>query len=158
MNQDNIISIILSRGGSKAIPRKNIIDFCGKPLIAWSIEQAKGSKYIKGVYVSTDDREIAEVSEKYGAKVIWRPASLATDISPSEDALLHAIVEIEKEKNVDLVVFLQATSPVRETTDIDNAIEKFISERADSLFSAAILEDFCIWEREYRKGIKKSYI
>lgn len=143
-----IICIIPARGGSKSIPQKNIIAFCGKPLIAWSIEQALDSKYVDKVYVTTDDKKIGEISEKYGAKVIWRPAELATDTSSSEDALLHAISIIETQTNIDAVLFLQATSPVRESKDIDEAIEKFLSENADSLFSAAILEDFCVWKLE----------
>jgi len=141
-----LIAIIPARGGSKSIPRKNIVDFCGKPLIAWTIEQALKSKYVKDVYVTTDDKEIADVSEKYGAKIIWRPEALATDTATSEDALLHAIAEIEKAKKMDLVVFLQATSPLRDKYDIDSAIDKFFADEADSLFSATILEDFCIWE------------
>ena len=141
-----IVAIILARGGSKSIPKKNIIDFCGKPLIAWTIEQTLQSKHIKEVYVSTEDKEIVDVSRKYGVRIIWRPAELATDTSSSESAILHAISEIGKSKKIDLVVFLQATSPLREENDIDNAIEKFISEQADSLFSASVLEDFCIWE------------
>ena len=142
----NFLCIIPARGGSKSIPKKNIIDFCGKPLIAWSIEQASKSKYIKDVYISTDENEIADISEKYGAKIIWRPAEIATDFASSESALLHAICEIEKKQSVNSVVFLQATSPLRTSNDINDAIEKFISEKADSLFSSAILEDFCIWE------------
>jgi N-acylneuraminate cytidylyltransferase len=98
------------------------------------------------VFVTTDDKEIARVSGQYGAKIIWRPAELATDGSSSEAAILHAISEIEKKRKISLVVFLQATSPLREATDIDKALEKFISDGADSLFSAAALEDFCVWE------------
>lgn len=153
ISDKNIISIIPARGGSKSIPKKNIIDFCGEPLIAWSIEQAFGSECIRQVYVSTDDKEIADVSKKYGASIIWRPSKLATDISSSEEALLHAISEIEKQKEIDTIVFLQATSPLRDKDDIDKAIEKFYLEQADSLFSAAVLEDFCIWENT-KEGIR----
>lgn len=144
--KSNIIAIIPARGGSKSIPKKNIIDFCGKPLIAWSIEQALGSKYIGKVYVTTDDKEISEVSRRFGATIIQRPIELATDMSSSEDALFHAISEIEMQTTIDAVVFLQATSPLRENQDIDNAMELFLREKVDSLFSAAVLEDFCIWE------------
>ena len=121
-------------------------DFLGKPLIGWSIEHALGSKSISEVYVTTDDKEIAEVSRKYGARIIQRPAELATDTSPAEGSLLHALFEIERKRKIDLVVLLQATSPVRDSDDINKAIEIFFSENADSLFSAAILEDFCVWE------------
>lgn len=144
-NVKNIFAIIPARGSSKSIPRKNIVDFCGKPLIAWTIEQALQSKYIKEVHVSTDDKEIANASKKYDAKIIWRPVELSTDTASSESALLHAISEIEKDKKIDIVVFLQATSPIREVSDIDNAIEMFFSEDADSLFSSTAVEDFCVW-------------
>lgn len=144
----NIVAIIPARGGSKSIPMKNIMDFCGKPLIAWSIEQAGGSKYIHDVYVSTDDEEIARVSRQYGAKIILRPQELATDTSSSEEAMVHAISELEKNGAIDIVVFLQATSPLREAGDLDKAIEDFFAKKADSLFSATILEDFCIWGKE----------
>lgn len=146
-NSFNIVAIIPARGGSKSIPKKNIIDLCNKPLIAWSIQQALESKYIHEVYVTTDDREIADVSRKYGAKIIWRPIELATDTSSSESALLHAIGQIEKIHKVDVVIFLQATSPLRESIDIDKAVEIFFAENADSLFSTSALEDFCVWEK-----------
>jgi len=146
MKDKNIITIIPARGGSKGIPKKNIIDFCGKPLISWTIGQASNSKYIKDVYVTTDDKEISDLSQRYGAKIIRRPAELATDTSSSEEALLHAIFEIEKHQNIDAVVFLQLTSPLREDDDIDKALEKFFLENADSLFSASTLEDFCMWK------------
>ena len=141
------VAIIPARGGSKGIPGKNLMPFCGKPLLAWSIEQALRSRYIKSVYVSSDDDEILKVAEFYGAIGIKRPKEFAGDTSPAEESLLHALDYIEGElgQKIEVVVFLQATSPIRETKDIDNAVEKFLSEGADSLFSAALLEDFCIW-------------
>lgn len=142
----NVIAIIPARGGSKGIPGKNIMNFCGKPLIGWTIEQALASQHIKEVYVSTDCKEIAQIARLHGAGVIKRPRALSTDTASSEEAILHAISDIEKHYKIDTVVFLQATSPVRETCDIDNALLKFFSEKADSLFSAAILDDFCAWE------------
>ena len=142
-----IVAIIPARGGSKSIPKKNVMDFCGKPLIAWSIKQALNCDLINGVYVSTDDPEIAEVSKKYGAEVVERPTELAMDTSSSEQALLHAVKHIEENsgKKIDIVIFLQATSPLREPSDVDNALQKLIDEDADSLFSAAVLDDFLIW-------------
>lgn len=146
-NKLNIVCIIPARGSSRGIPQKNMIDFCGKPLIVWSIEQARASQFIKEVYVSSDDRSILKVSKEAGVKTIERPQHLATDTSPSEDALLHAISHIQKseKQKVDLVVFLQATSPTRTSEDIDNAISQFLSKKADSLFSAVTLGDSCIW-------------
>jgi len=147
--EKNIICIIPARGGSKGIPKKNIIDFLGKPLLAWSIEDAKNSSLIGQVYVSTDDTDIAKVAEQYGAKVIERPKEISGDFASSEEALQHAVQEVQKEggQAIDYVVFLQATSPLRETEDIDKAIEKIISEDADSLFSGASIGDFLIWRK-----------
>ena len=144
----DVIAIIPARSGSKSIPKKNIIDFCGKPLIAWSIAQALHSEFIKEVFVSSDDREILKVASGCYAKLIARPKKLATDVSSAEDALLHAIgyVQRSKKEKIDIVVFLQATSPIRTNKDIDNAIKFFVSKKADSLFSAALLEDFCTWQ------------
>lgn len=152
----SIIAIIPARGGSKGIPRKNIIDFCGQPLLAWSVRQAQSSKYISQVYVSTDDQEIARVTEQFGGKVIWRPDELSGDTAKSEDALKHAISEIQNndQEKIDYVVFLQATSPLREMEDIDNAIEKIILTGADSLFSGADLKDFCIWRRNQDNSLE----
>ncbi len=155
----NIICIIPARGGSKGILGKNLINFCGKPLIVWSIEQAKASKYIKKVYVSSDDENILKVSMKSDAETIKRPEKLATDISSSEQALLHAIRYIKKfnKETIDIVVFLQTTSPVRISEDIDKAIELFVSKKADSLFSSAVLEDYCIWSNQDKKLRSISY-
>jgi len=145
-NSKDIVAIIPARSGSKGIPKKNIMNFCGKPLIVWTIEQARESRMIGDVYVSSDDYEILKISEDAGAKGIRRPVELATDTATSEQALLHAISEIEKHKKIDVVVFLQATSPVREPADIDSAIELFFTQQADSLFSASIADDLCLWE------------
>lgn len=139
--------IIPARAGSKGIIGKNIIDFCGKPLIAWSIEQSLQSKHVSNVYVSTDGEDIARISERYGAKVIWRPKELASDTASSEDAILHAMKEIEKAEEYSTVIFLQATSPLRKKDDIDNAVEVFLRNSLDSLFSMALLEDYCVWKR-----------
>ncbi|MGA9754278.1 MAG: acylneuraminate cytidylyltransferase [Desulfobaccales bacterium] len=142
------VAIIPARGGSKGIPRKNLIDFCGKPLLAWSILQSAAAAAVSHVYVSSNDPEILEVAEAYGALPILRPPDLATDRSSSEEALLHALGEIEPAVGpVHLVVFLQATSPVREPEDIDGAVHHLRQSGADSLFSGAVLEDFCLWSR-----------
>ena len=145
----HIVGILPARGGSKGIPRKNLIPFCGKPLIAWTIAHALGSSSIRDVYVSTDDDEIAAVSRDHGAKVIKRPAELAGDTATSESALLHALNVIESEVSpVDLVVFYQATSPLRQPQDTDNAVALFLREKADSLFSATQLHDSTIWMQD----------
>ncbi|MDD3375237.1 MAG: acylneuraminate cytidylyltransferase family protein [Candidatus Omnitrophica bacterium] len=144
------VAIIPARGGSKGIKNKNIIEVAGKPLVVWSIEQALQSKSIEAVFVTTDDEKIAEISEKAGAKVIKRPEELSLDTATSEAALLHAINVIEEDLQIDfeIVVFLQATSPVRESLDIDHAFEKFNRENLDSLFSCCKVEDRFVWEKQ----------
>lgn len=145
----NIAAIILARGGSKGIPNKNIIDFCGKPLIAWTIEQFKAVKEINSIWVSSDSEEILQVSGKYGAKSIQRPESLAGDTATSESGWLHAIAHIESlGPKIDLVAAPQVTSPLREPKDIANGINAFKEQNLDSLFSCSIAEDLYFWEKK----------
>jgi N-acylneuraminate cytidylyltransferase len=145
--------IILARGGSKGIPNKNIMDFCGSPLITWSIKQAKETKQISKVYVSTDHFKISEVAWDAGAVVVQRPRHLALDNSTSEDALIHAIAETKSEN----VVFLQCTSPLRLKDDISKAIEVFEYTKADSLFSCSKMKDPCIWIQKDKDYISFTY-
>lgn len=146
--------IIPARSGSKGIKKKNLLEICGKPLIAWSIERAINSECVSNVYVSTDGTEIAETAVKYGAMVIERPEDISGDTASSESAILHAISEIEKTENFDSVIFLQATSPLREKEDIDNAYEIFEKEGYDSLFSMAVMDDYTIWSGHPGFGMK----
>jgi CMP-N,N'-diacetyllegionaminic acid synthase len=142
-------AIIPARGGSKGVPGKNIIDFCGHPLIAWTIECARKCEFLQNIWVSTDDPEIASVSQKYGAKVIERPLALSGDIASSESALIHASECIKaKGFTVSDICFMQATSPLREPDEINLAFEKYFLNSLDSLFSAALAEDFCLWRFE----------
>lgn len=140
------VAIILARGGSKGIPKKNIMDFCGKPLIQWTIEQCKESLVVDVVYVSTDSYEIASVSSSAGAEIIKRPDDISGDTATSESALIHAYNHIVSLGiNPNSIVFPQVTSPVREASDIKSAMIQFNESSADSLFSAAKLDDFCVW-------------
>jgi CMP-N,N'-diacetyllegionaminic acid synthase len=132
------IAIIPARGGSKGIPRKNIKPLCGKPLIAYTIEAALGSKVISKIIVSTEDDKIAEVSNEYGVDVVRRPEELARDNSPMIDAIMHVINYFEeRDERFDVVVLLEPTSPLRKEDDLDNAMGLFLrnSDRADSLVS-----------------------
>ena len=124
--QKKILAIIPARGGSKAIPKKNIIDLLGKPLLYYSVKSAKESKYIDKVIVSTDDDEIAEIGKKLGADVPFlRPEEISGDKAKSIDAFIHAIKELEKlEEKYDYILLLQNTSPLRQSWHIDEAIEK----------------------------------
>lgn len=136
--------IIPARAGSKGIKRKNIIPICGKPLIAWSILQAKASECVSEVYVSTDGDEIADISRDYGAKVIRRPNDISGEFASSEEAILHTMKNIEDD--YDDIIFLQATSPLREKYDIDDAYKTFKKGDYDSLFSMAVMDDYTLWQ------------
>ena len=94
--EKNIVALIPARGGSKGIPRKNIMQIGGKPLIAWSIEAAKGCPHISRVIVSSDDDEILEVAQSLGAEVLKRPDEFATDQSRSEPVVTHALEMLQQ--------------------------------------------------------------
>lgn len=142
-----IIGIIPARGGSKGLPRKNILPLLGKPLIAWTIEQANSSKYLEKVFVSTDDEEIAKISKNYGAEVPFiRPKELATDDAKGVDVVMHAIEWLEMNNNFyDLIMLLQPTSPLRTTEDIDNTIELLFSKKAKAIISVCEAEHHPSW-------------
>ena len=141
-------AVILARGGSKGILGKNIIEFCGKPLLAWTIEQCLQAESVSGVWVSSDDEKILAVAEKYGAQLIERPAKISDDYATSESAWLHAVNYLEqRELTTDVLLAPQVTSPLRTSEDIEKAIVIFENEQLDSLFSASIAEDLYYWER-----------
>lgn len=143
-----ILAIIPARGGSKRLPRKNILDLGGKPLIAWTIEAALKSSFITDVIVSTDDLEIAAVSEKYGAEVPFlRPLDLSNDTASSIDVVKHSISYMKefKGKEYDFILLLQPTSPLRSINDIDYAVEEMIEKKADSIISMCECEHPPVW-------------
>jgi CMP-N,N'-diacetyllegionaminic acid synthase len=141
--------IIPARGGSKGVPKKNILSIAGKPLITWSIEQALQVKLLQNnVFVSSDCDEILDTASAAGALKIKRPDSISGDKASSETALLHALDIIEKKiGNLDFLIFLQATSPLRTTFDIENAISEFITGKYDSLFSSTLIDIFFTWKK-----------
>lgn len=140
--------IILARGGSQGIPKKNIINFCGKPLIAWTIEQCLSSKYVNKVWVSSDSQEILDIASEYGAQNIYRPNSISGNEATSESGWQHAVEIIQQEYKLDLVIAPQVTSPLREVKDIDNAVELFNAGKFDSVFSASMADDLFFWQHQ----------
>jgi CMP-N,N'-diacetyllegionaminic acid synthase len=132
-----VLGIVPARGGSKGIPRKNLAPVAGRPLLAYTIEAALGSKRLSRVVVSTDDEEIAEVARALGAEVPFlRPAELAADDTPAVPVLQHAVRELEAEGwRADCIVCLQPTSPLRRAQHIDGAIDLLVREKADSVVS-----------------------
>lgn len=171
----NIVAIIIARGGSKGIPNKNIMNFCGKPLIAWTIDAClKGG--VTSVWVSSDSDKILEISKTFGANLIKRPKQFAEDTSSSEEAWSHAIdyLEIKMRNSLDWVIAPQVTSPLTESKDIAMGISKVKSQKFDSYFSCSPVSDVLLWEtdksdclsslnynwkdRKRRQDSKKQYI
>lgn len=141
--EKTFLAIIPARGGSKRLPRKNVLDLGGKPLIAWSVEAAKESKYIDNVVVSSDDDEILSVARSYDAQILKRPAGLASDKATTMDALVHAIEHIQQ--TYDYIIVLQPTSPLRDSKDIDGAIEYLFEKEAKSIVSVCEMEHSPLW-------------
>ena len=146
-DEKKILAIVPARGGSKGLPQKNIRVLRDKPLIAWSIEAGKQSRYIDSVTVSTDSQEIADIAKQWGGKVPFiRPAELATDNAKGIDAILHAIQwHRDNDELFDLVLVLQPTSPLRTTDDIDKAIELLFEKKAGAIVSACPVNHHPWW-------------
>lgn len=142
-----ILGIIPARGGSKGLPRKNVLPLLGEPLIVWTIEQTLLSKYLDRIIVSTDDEEIADISRKNGAEVPFvRPKELATDVAKGINVVLHAIDFFEKNRDsFDLIMILQPTSPLRISEDIDSAIELLFLKEAKCVVSVCEMEHPPLW-------------
>ena len=136
------LAIIPARGGSKRLPRKNVLTLNGKPLIVWSIEAGLQSKYIDKVVVTSDDEEILEISKKFRAETISRPDELASDTATTFDAIKHTIDNFEK---YDYIVLLQPTSPLRNEKHVDKAIELLESKNADAITSVCEMDHSPLW-------------
>lgn len=143
INSKKVLAIIPARGGSKGIPGKNIIDLAGKPLIAWTIEAAKKSKYIDRLILSSDDDEIIRIATQWGCDVPFtRPDYLAKDDTPGVEPVLHALSMLPI---FDYIVLLQPTSPLRRTEDIDGCIEQCINRQADCCVSVTEPDKSPFW-------------
>ena len=142
LNNKTFLAVILARGKSKRLPRKNILDLSDKPLIAWSIEAGLKSKYIDKLVVSSDDEEILEISNKFGSDTLKRPDELAGDTSTSLDAIKHSITSFER---YDYVMLLQPTSPLRNDKHIDEAIELLEQKDADAVISVCEMSHSPLW-------------
>jgi len=154
------IAVILARGGSKRLPRKNTKFFCGRPLVAWTIIQSRACELIDETYVTTDDEQIAEISEQYGAKVLMREDSReSADQTVGSAPLSFAIERIMKEREFDSVLSILPTSPLVRVNDYKRLIQKFeimkgyklVNERrffaTDSLSMYAPMKDVFIFKR-----------
>ena len=157
-----ILSIIPARGGSKGLPRKNILELSGKPLIAWTIEESIKSRYINKTVVSSEDEEILEVSKKYGAETIKRPYEIATDTATSESVIIHTLEYLNSLGEVfDIVILLQPTSPLRNKKHIDEAIDIMLNDDVDTVISVMridnkILKSFTMTKEGYLDTISSN--
>ena len=150
------LTIIPARGGSKRLPRKNVLDLCGKPLIAYSIEAALKSKYIDKLIVSSDDDEILEISKKYGANIIKRPPELGTDTTTTFDTIKHVVDNLDI---YDYVILLQATSPLRNQIHIDESIQLLELKKADAIVSVCEMDHSPLWSNTLPKdGNMKNFL
>lgn len=138
MNKENVVAIIIARGGSKSIPRKNVLPLKGKPLIAWSIELAKSVSQIDRVIMSTDDDEIASIAQTYGAEVLFkRPAELAQDDTPSLAVVRHCVEYLQNTENykADIVLLFFPTSPFLKKERVEEALKLFNETKCNSVLS-----------------------
>jgi N-acylneuraminate cytidylyltransferase/CMP-N,N'-diacetyllegionaminic acid synthase len=145
-----ILAIIPARGDSKRLKNKNIKLLGGKPLISWSIDSAKKSKYIDDVLVTSDSVKIIEIANQYHSDItINRPSSLAQDTAKSIDVVTHAIqCCIDKGKHYDYVILLQPTSPLRDTMHIDKAIKYLFDKKSDAIISTCECEHSPLWSNK----------
>ena len=138
------LCVIPARGGSKRIPRKNIKEFCKKPLIAYSIETAKKSNLFKKIVVSTDDEEIAKISEAYGAEILWRPKELADDYAGSDEVFEHAISELNKNSEFKYACMIYPTAPFLQVEYLKKGLQELKNSNACHSFSVTTFE-YPIW-------------
>lgn len=156
-----MLAIIPARSGSKGVPKKNIKELAGAPLISYTIKAAKKSEFITRIIVSTDSEEIADVATKYGAEVPFlRPAELATDDAKAIDVYLYTIerLNLENDEQINEFLVLLPTSPLRNYMDIDQAIKIFKKKNADSVISVTETEYPPQWiKRISEKGVLEDY-
>uniref|UniRef100_A0A7V3N452 Acylneuraminate cytidylyltransferase family protein n=1 Tax=candidate division CPR3 bacterium TaxID=2268181 RepID=A0A7V3N452_UNCC3 len=153
MKNCQILALVPARGGSKGVPHKNIKELAGKPLIAYTIEEARKSKYISRIVVSTDDPRIARIATKYGAEVPFlRPKRLAKDNTPTLPVLRHAIEYLMQEEGYspEVVVLLQPTTPLRTHKSIDRGIEMFFKNNRQTLISVTQVKENPYWMKVLR--------
>jgi len=143
------LAVIPARGGSKRLPRKNVLNLSGKPLISWSIEAAKQSRYIDDIVVSSDDDEILDIARSFNVTALKRPAKFSTDTATTFEVVEHLIKNFEKQYTH--LILLQPTSPLRESEDIDKAIEFLAKKNADAVVSVCEMEHSPLWSNTLPK-------
>lgn len=155
----NILAVIPARGNSKGIPRKNVRILNGEPLIAYAIQNAQKSKFKLDICVTTDNGEISKIAERYNAKVIKRKNSLAEDNVTLDPVIFDAFSEMEQQKGIkyDLIITLQATSPLLKTSTLDKAIEKIIEDKTIDSIISVVDRPHLSWTRDENGEMKPQY-
>ncbi|SFV54627.1 N-Acetylneuraminate cytidylyltransferase [hydrothermal vent metagenome] len=143
------LAVIPARGSSKRLPKKNILNLAGKPLISWSIDAAKESKYLDEIVITSDDDAILSIAKEHNLKTIKRPDELSNDTASSIDVIKHALAQFP---NYDYVVLLQPTSPLRKAKHIDEAIELLREQKADAIISVCEVEHSPLWSNTLGKN------
>lgn len=155
MKKKTFLAIIPARAGSKRLPNKNILLLNKKPLISYSIIEAKKSKYIDEVVVTSDGKDILKVAKQYKASIVKRPAKLSSDTATTFDAIKHTIKCYKKQnKEFDYIILLQPTSPLRLAKDIDNAIKILNKKNAKAVVSISRMEHSPLWSFKAKKNKK----
>ncbi|MGH2075659.1 cytidylyltransferase domain-containing protein [Aerococcus urinaeequi] len=151
----NILAIIPARGGSKGIPRKNVLLLSGQPLISYAIQNAKSSRFQMDVAVSTDDQEITNVSNQFGAEVIRRNKKLASDEVTLDPVIFDAVQQMEDKtgKTYDYVITLQPTSPLLSADTLDSAIQKMLNDETIDTLISAVNDPHLSWTTKKVKGV-----
>jgi CMP-N-acetylneuraminic acid synthetase len=160
-SDNKILCIIPARGGSKGVHRKNIRPIGGKPLIGWTIEVALNTSCIDRIIVSTDDEEIADIVKDYGIEVPFlRPKELGQDDTPDMPVYEHTLTWLTKHEhyNPEIIIWLRPTSPLRTSTDIENAVQMLIGSNADWVRSVCEVTHHPYWMYKIKNGKMKSFI
>ncbi|CAB4967323.1 MAG: acylneuraminate cytidylyltransferase family protein [Actinobacteria bacterium] len=142
IGKQSVLAIVPARGGSRAIPRKNLAELAGMPLIQWTFNAALASAYIDGLVISTDDREVKSLGLQQGIDVLDRPQDLAGDMTTAAEVIAHAITATE---HTGILVYLQPTSPLRTTDDIDQSLDLLVSGDAQGVVSVTEVAENPEW-------------
>ena len=143
INGETVLAIVPARGGSKRLPRKNVLPLHGKPLIAWTIEAGLRSNYIDNLIVSSEDSEVLDIARNLSVETIERPIALAKDDVATFDVVEHTLNTIQA--GFDILVLLQPTSPLRSETHIDQALSLMMNRKASAIISVSAAEHPPLW-------------
>tara|TARA_A100001011_G_C14159785_1_gene777732 strand:+ start:33 stop:728 length:696 start_codon:yes stop_codon:yes gene_type:complete len=153
MSNNTFLAIIPARSGSERLPDKNKLNLCGKPLISWTIEAAKRSKYVNKIAVSSDDSEILKIAKESSVEIISRPDELASNTATSIDVIKHSLEILD---GYEYVILLQPTSPLRNYRHIDESIKFLKQKNADAIISVCETNHNPLWSNTLDRNLSMS--